>query len=310
MAGRDQKRGKKGGLPPGKMTSPVYLQKILQEKKLRPRRSLGQHFLIDENILHKIVDAAGLTGDDLVIDIGAGPGALSLLLAEQAAGVIAVEWDAGLAAVLQEQARLRKIDNLAVVAGDVRRLDLAQVSGAHWGAKVSGGEKTGPAVKIVANLPYYLVTPLLFQLLQGQLPLKLLVLMVQFEVAARIVAPPGGKDYGLLSILCQFYTKPRLLFKVSRHVFYPAPRVGSAVVALEPLPAPAVEIQHQEAFWQIVRAAFQKRRKTILNALDGVGDHSKAAWKKKLLARGIAPRRRGETLTLGEFANLSEMFYN
>ncbi len=310
MIDSEKKGSKKERTSIGKMTSPVYLQKILQEKKLRPRRSLGQHFLIDENILKKIVDAAGLTGEDLVIDIGAGPGALSFLLAERAAGVIAVEWDAGLAAVLKEQACLRKVDNLSVVTGDVRRLDLAQVSRTHWGTKFSGKEHADLAVKIVANLPYYLVTPLLFQLLQGQLPLKLLVLMVQFEVAERIIALPGGKDYGLLSVLCQFYTKPRLLFKVSRHVFYPAPRVGSAVVALEPLLFPAVRIQHEEAFWQIVRAAFQKRRKTILNALAGVGDFNKAAWEKMLLAQGIAPQRRGETLTLGEFANLSEMFYN
>lgn len=310
MAGSEKKGAKEGRLSPGKITSPLYLQKILREKNLRPRRSLGQHFLIDENILRKIADAAELTRDELVIDIGAGPGALSLLLAEQAAGVIAVEWDVGLADLLKEQAHLRKIDNLAVVVGDVRRMDLEQVAHEHWSKTAPGGKKEGPLVKIVANLPYYLVTPLLFQLLQGGLPLKLLVLMVQFEVAERIIAAPGGKDYGLLSILCKFYTKPRLLFKVSRHVFYPLPRVGSAVVALETLPAPAVSVRHEEAFWQIVRAAFQKRRKTILNALAGVGNRGKGGWEKILLAQGIAPQRRGETLTLGEFANLSEMFYN
>lgn len=310
MAGGTKKRGKKEGLSPGKMTSPLYLQKILREKNLRPRRSLGQHFLVDENVLQKIVAAAELTGDELVIDIGAGPGALSFLLAEQAVGVIAVERDAGLAGLLDEQARLRKIDNIAVVTGDVRRMDLALVLSELRAAKFTGREKDDPPVKIVANLPYYLVTPLLFQLLQGSLPLKLLVLMVQFEVAGRIIAPPGGKDYGLLSVLCRFYTDPRFLFKVSPHVFYPPPRVGSAVVALEPLTAPAVKIRHEEIFWQIVRAAFQKRRKTILNALDGVGSRSKADWEKILLAGGIVPQRRGETLTLSEFANLSEMFYN
>jgi 16S rRNA (adenine1518-N6/adenine1519-N6)-dimethyltransferase len=309
MASGEKGRGKKEALSPGKVTSPLYLQKILREKNLRPRRSMGQHFLIDGNILEKIVVAAELTKDDLVIDIGAGPGALSFFLAEKAAGVIAVEWDSGLVGLLKDQTRLRKIDNLAVVEGDVRRLDLYKISREHWGERISGG-KEDRSVKIVANLPYYLVTPLLFQLLQGMLPLKLLVLMVQFEVAERMIAAPGGKDYGLLSILCQYYTKPRFLFKVSRHVFYPPPKVGSAVVALEPLPTPAENIRNEEAFWQIVRAAFQKRRKTILNALDGVGNRGKGDWEKFLLEKGISPQRRGETLTLRDFANLSEMFYN
>jgi 16S rRNA (adenine1518-N6/adenine1519-N6)-dimethyltransferase len=309
MASGEKGRGKKEALSTGKVTSPLYLQKILREKNLRPRRSMGQHFLIDGNILEKIVVAAELTKDDLVIDIGAGPGALSFFLAEKAAGVIAVEWDSGLVGLLKDQTRLRKIDNLAVVEGDVRRLDLYKISREHWGERISGG-KEDRSVKIVANLPYYLVTPLLFQLLQGMLPLKLLVLMVQFEVAERMIAAPGGKDYGLLSILCQYYTKPRFLFKVSRHVFYPPPKVGSAVVALEPLPTPAENIRNEEAFWQIVRAAFQKRRKTILNALDGVGNRGKGDWEKFLLEKGISPQRRGETLTLREFANLSEMFYN
>jgi 16S rRNA (adenine1518-N6/adenine1519-N6)-dimethyltransferase len=309
MASGEKGRGKREALSPGKVTSPHYLQKILREKNLRPRRSMGQHFLIDGNILEKIVVAAELTKDDLVIDIGAGPGALSFFLSEKAAGVIAVEWDSGLVGLLKEQTRLRRIDNLTVVEGDVRRMDLYKLSREHWGEKFSGGKENRP-VKIVANLPYYLVTPLLFQLLQGRLPLKLLVLMVQFEVAERMIAAPGGKDYGLLSILCQYYTKPRLLFKVSRHVFYPPPKVGSAVVSLEPLPTPAENIRNEEAFWQIVRAAFQKRRKTILNALDGVGNCGKGDWEKFLLEKGISPRRRGETLTLREFANLSEMFYN
>lgn len=293
----------------GKVTSPTYLKKILRRGNLRPRRSLGQHFLIDGNILQKIVEAAGLTAGDLVIDIGAGPGALSFPLAEKAAGVIAVELDAGLAALLREQAASRGLANLVVVEGDVRRLDLYEISRKHWGDKIFA-EEEGKTVKIVANLPYYLVTPLLFLLLQGRLPLQRLVLMVQFEVAVRMTAAPGGKEYGLLSVLCQYYTEPSLLFKVSRHVFYPSPAVDSAVVLLEPLPAPAVSVPAEGFFWQIVRAAFQKRRKTILNALAGVGGHSKSDWEKFLIEKGISSRRRGETLSLEEFANLSEMFYN
>ncbi len=305
----EQNRAKQSKAGWGKVTSPAYLKKILRGKNLRPRRSLGQHFLVDGNILAKIIEAAELTAEDLVIDIGAGPGALSFPLAEEAAGVIAVEWDAGLAGLLREQATLRGLDNLLVVEGDVRRLDLYQISREHWGEKISG-EKVGKAVKIVANLPYYLVTPLLFQLLQGRLAPQRLVLMVQLEVARRILAAPGGKEYGLLSVLCQYYTKPRLYFKVSRHVFYPPPAVDSALVLLEALPKPAVKIADEKIFWEIVRAAFQKRRKTILNALEDVGGYSRNDWEKLLLKKGISSRRRGETLTLEEFANLSKMFYN
>ncbi|RJX26111.1 MAG: 16S rRNA (adenine(1518)-N(6)/adenine(1519)-N(6))-dimethyltransferase RsmA [Dethiobacter sp.] len=307
----DKEHGKadKGDLQQKKVTSPAYLKTILQERNLSPRRSMGQNFLVDDNILEKIISAATLHENDLVIDIGAGPGALSLAMAGKVAGVIAVEWDEGLSALLQEQALMRGLNRLHVVKGDVRRLDLDRICREKWGEILCGGAAAGE-LKVVANLPYYLITPLLFKLLQGRLPIKLLVVMVQLEVARRILAVPGGKEYGVLSVLCRYYTEPRLLFKVSRHVFFPSPEVDSAVVLLDVLGEPPVKVKDKGLFWKIVRAAFQKRRKTILNALHGLGDLSKGDWEKILQKCGISPMQRGETLSLDEFANLSEMFYN
>lgn len=314
---------KTGGAIYPKVTSLSYLKKILKEKNLHPRRSLGQHFLIDENILEKIIAAASLQKEDLVIDIGAGPGALSLAMAPAVAGVLAVEQDAGLAAVLKEQASLRGLHNLYVVQGDIRRLPLGEICRENFKGLPSfpsspdlppGEPSASPApaeVKVVANLPYYLITPLLFKLLQGkEVKIKLLVLMVQLEVARRITALPGGKQYGLLSVLCRYYTRPQLLFKVSPHVFFPPPEVDSAVVALHVHEAPPVKVKEELFFWQIVKAAFQKRRKTILNALNGLGGTGREAWERLLQEAGIDPMRRGETLSLDEFANLCEIFYN
>ena len=291
-----------------KITSPSVLKQMLRERGLSPRRAQGQHFLVDENILEKILQAAALGMDDLVIDIGAGPGALSLSMAQRVNGVIAIEQDRGLAALLREQARLRGLANVTVIEGDVRRLDLESLcrvpETGHSSAQIQG------KVKVVANLPYYLTTPLLFQLLQGNCRPAMLVLMVQLEVARRMLADPGSKDYGTLTVLCRYYCRGSLLFKVSRHVFYPQPAVDSAVVLLETLPSPSVTVSDEALFWRIVRAAFQKRRKTLLNALDGVADRSRPEWELVLARAGIAPGRRGETLSPDEFAKMVELLYN
>ncbi len=298
--------GRRGptSLPP--LTSPSYLTEELKERGLHPRKRMGQHFLVDDNILQKIISAAEFDRGDRVIDIGSGPGALSLALAKRAAGVIAVEWDRGLAAFLRDQARQRGVSNLRVVEGDVRRLDLERLCREVWGEK----HLAGKSLKVVANLPYYLTTPLLFQLLQGSLHIELSVLMIQLEVARRILAEPGSKDYGLLSVLCQFYTEPKFLFKVSKKVFYPPPEVDSAVVLLRRLPVPSVSVLDEESFFQVVRAAFLKRRKTLLNALEGLGGLGKRDWENILAGAGISPKLRGESLSLEEFAKISDMFYN
>lgn len=305
------KEGKINAIQGGRQViSPSYLAKILREKGLAPRRSQGQHFLVDENIRERILAAASLSGNDYVLDIGAGPGALSLAMVDRVAGVIAIEQDRGLVELLKEEADIRGLGGLKIIQGDVRRLDLEELCWQHWGGAVPGRKLAMLNIKVVANLPYYLTTPLLFQLLQSRLPLKSLVLMVQLEVARRINAEAGQKDYGLLTVLCQYYTKPSFLFKVSRGVFMPRPAVDSAVVLLEPGARPNVQVSEETLFWEIARAAFQKRRKTILNALDGVAAQGKAQWKELLKKADIEPGCRGETLKLAEFAKLSEILYN
>ena len=294
----------------GKITSKSNLKKLFNEKNLNPRKLMGQHFLVDENILQKIISAAGIAPGDKVIDIGAGPGALSLELCRMGCSVIAIEWDRGLADLLREQANLKEFQDIHVVEGDVRRMNLEDIGANFWGEEVIRGGEKGKNIKVVANLPYYLTTPLLFQLLQGKLNLELLVLMVQLEVARRIQASPGTKDYGVLSLLCSYYTSPQLLFKVSRNVFFPTPEVDSAVVLLEVLSLPRVHVKDEQIFWTIVRSAFQKRRKIILNALSGSIGVEKEKWKQLLQKARISAERRGETLSLNEFANLCDIFYN
>ncbi|HAP31541.1 MAG TPA: hypothetical protein DCQ14_00575, partial [Firmicutes bacterium] len=177
-----------------KITSPSVLRQMLRKRGLSPRRAQGQHFLVDENILKKILQAAALGKEDLVIDIGAGPGALSLSMAQRVNGVIAIEQDRGLAAFLREQARLRGLANLTVIEGDVRRLDLEALCRMPQIGRRAAQREIQEKVKVVANLPYYLTTPLLFQLLQGNCRPALLVLMVQLEVARRMLAEAGSKD--------------------------------------------------------------------------------------------------------------------
>jgi len=303
-------------IPEKRITSPAYLAKVLQERGLAPRRAQGQHFLVDDNIQGKILRAAALEETDLVLDIGAGPGALALTMAEQTAGVIAIEQDGGLVELLRDQAARRGLERLHIVEGDVRRMDLAEICREHFGREEGREDekpsKESPSVKIVANLPYYLTTPLLFQLLQGSLPIKLLVIMVQLEAARRMTAEAGQKDYGTLTLLCRYYANPQLLFKVPRGVFYPPPAVDSAVVLLDILPRPAVKVASEDLFWHIIKAAFQKRRKTILNALDGtLGQEKGKVFLGEMLKEAeIDPKRRGETLTLEEFAKLAEILYN
>jgi len=307
-------KSKEESIPEKRITSPAYLAKVLQERGLSPRRAQGQHFLVDDNIQGKILRAAALEETDLVLDIGAGPGALALAMAEKTAGVIAIEQDGGLVELLKDQTALRGIERLQIVKGDVRRLNLPEICRELFGCEFNHEEENPsnkpPSVKVVANLPYYLTTPLLFQLLQGALPLKLLVIMVQLEAARRMTAEAGQKDYGLLSILCRYYTIPRLLFKVPRNVFYPPPAVDSAVVLLDVLPRPAVTVASEDLFWQIAKTAFQKRRKTILNALDGTLGLGKDILGELLEKAEIDPKRRGETLFLEEFAKLAEILYN
>jgi len=253
-----------------------------------PRRSLGQHFLIDKNIVHKIVRLAELQPGETVLEIGPGRGILTEALLDSSGLVVAVELDAALCAHLR--ATLGRRSNFRLVEGDALTFDYAQVPSPFL---------------VVANLPYYVSTPLLFRLLEDRRRIDRLVLMLQEEVVARLAAAPGGKDYGALSIAAQFYCEVRQAFRVPPTCFRPKPQVGSAVVVLTPLPKPRVSVADEAFFFRIVRAGFAHRRKALPNSLRDEGFEG-APTAAALKQAGIDPRRRAETLSIEEFAALTD----
>jgi 16S rRNA (adenine1518-N6/adenine1519-N6)-dimethyltransferase len=252
----------------------------------RPKKALAQHFLRDPGILAKIVEAAGLTPEDTVLEIGPGPGDMTALLGERVRRVVAVEIDHALCDHLRE--RFAATPRIEIVQGDILEYPLMPLG----------------RFKVVANIPYYLTAPILFHLLghRGQIPS--LTLLLQKEVARRIVAPPGGKEYGALSVAVQFYTEARLCFTVAAGSFTPAPKVDSAVVHLAVRAKPAVSVRDEALFFRIVRAAFGQRRKTLRNALKPL--FSEETLARAFAATGIIPTRRGETLSLEEFGLLAD----
>ena len=253
-----------------------------------PRRSLGQHFLIDKNIVHKIVRLAELQPGETVLEIGPGRGILTDALLDSSGLVVAVELDAALCAHLR--ATLGRRSNFRLVEGDALTFDYAQVPSPFL---------------VVANLPYYVSTPLLFRLLEDRRRIDRLVLMLQEEVVARLAAAPGGRDYGALSIAAQFYCEVRQAFRVPPTCFRPKPQVGSAVVVLTPLPKPRVSVADEAFFFRVVRAGFAHRRKALPNSLRDEGFEG-APTAAALEQAGIDPRRRAETLSIEEFAALAD----
>ncbi|NLM95518.1 MAG: 16S rRNA (adenine(1518)-N(6)/adenine(1519)-N(6))-dimethyltransferase RsmA [Firmicutes bacterium] len=260
---------------------------ILEKYGLQPKKALGQNFLIDRNIRDKIVDAAAITGEDVVLEIGPGVGTLTEELARRASRVIAVELDGGLVRVLRDRLPPERV---AVVEGDVLALDLPSLLG------------EGSPIKIVANLPYYITSPIIFRLLEWP-RWEMMVIMVQGEVADRLVAGPGTKAYGSLSAAVALHARAEILFRVSRRVFYPQPQVDSAVVRLLPRRDLEVDLQGPSL---LIRAAFGQRRKTLANALAAApwNPLSKEETEKVLLAAGIDPLRRGESLRPEDFLRL------
>jgi len=253
-----------------------------------PRRSLGQHFLIDKNIVHKIVRLAELQPGETVLEIGPGRGILTEALLDSSGLVVAVELDAALCAHLR--ATLGRRSNFRLVEGDALTFEYAQVPSPFL---------------VVANLPYYVSTPLLFRLLEDRRRIDRLVLMLQEEVVARLAAAPGGRDYGALSIAAQFYCEVRQAFRVPPTCFRPKPQVGSAVVVLTPLRKPRVSVADEAFFFRIVRAGFAHRRKALPNSLRDEGFEG-ALTAAALEQAGIDPRRRAETLSIEEFAALAD----
>jgi len=253
-----------------------------------PRKSLGQHFLIDKNIVHKIVRLAELQPGETVLEIGPGRGILTEALLDSSGLVVAVELDAALCARLRTT--LGRRSNFRLIEGDALACEYAQVPSPFL---------------VVANLPYYVSTPLLFRLLEERQRIDRLVLMLQEEVVARLAAAPGGKDYGALTIAAQFYCEVRRAFRVPPTCFRPKPGVGSAVVVLTPLAKPRVSVTDEAFFFRVVRAGFAHRRKALLNSLRDEGFEG-APTAAALEQAGIDPRRRAETLRLEEFATLAD----
>lgn len=274
------------------IASPQVTNHILHRFKLRADKKLGQNFLIDANIVNNIVAAAELSSKDTVLEVGPGIGTLTQGLAQSGANVVAVELDKRLLPVLDTT--LDGYDNVRIVNGDILQVDIMQTVGTD-------------NFKVCANLPYYITTPIIFALLEKKLPMERLVAMVQKEVAERMAAKPGGKDYGALSVAIQYYTEPQIAFLVPPSSFIPAPAVDSAVIVCKRRAKPPVEVCDEDLFFRIVKAAFSLRRKMLSNSLKNMGIKSEQTAKWLNLA-GIDSKRRAETLTLEEFARLTNTF--
>lgn len=274
------------------IASPQVTNHILHRFKLRADKKLGQNFLIDEDIVRRIVEAAELTPADKVLEVGPGIGTLTQGLAESGADVVAVELDKRLLPVLA--VTLEGYDNVRIVNGDILKVDIMQEVGAE-------------NFKVCANLPYYITTPIIFALLEKRLPMERLVAMVQKEVAERMAAQPGGREYGALSVAIQYFTEPEIAFIVPPSSFIPAPAVDSAVIVCRRRKQPPVQVCDEALFFRVVKAAFSMRRKMLNNALKNMGISSEQCAKWLELA-GIDGKRRGETLTLEDFAALTNTF--
>ena len=273
---------------------------ILNKYGFNFQKKFGQNFLIDTHVLEKIIRAAEITKDDCVLEIGPGIGTMTQYLCENAGKVIAVEIDKNLIPILTEDT-LASYDNVKVINSDVLKLDLK---------KLAEEENGGRPIKVVANLPYYITTPIIMGLFEAGVPLASITVMVQKEVADRMQAKPGGKDYGALSLAVQYYADPYIAANVPPNCFMPRPNVGSAVIRLTLHEKPPVEAADEKLMFKLIRASFAQRRKTLINGLTNSPElnFSKEEVTKVLEDCGHAPTVRGETLTLEQFAELANAF--
>ncbi len=286
-----------------KLYSPATVRQVIDKYKFTFQKNLGQNFLVDGNIVNKIVDAASLGSEDTVLEIGAGIGTLTSALADRAGKVVVIEIDKNLQPVLAET--LSGYTNIDMFWGNALKTDFDTLVEEKTQGQYG---KNGRPFKVVANLPYYITTPLLMHALENRFNISLMILMVQKEVAERITAAPGSKDYGALTLGVNYYSDPQQVMKVPRKVFMPQPDVESVVVRLIPRKNPPASVENEQAFFLVVRAAFGQRRKTLLNALSSLGvDKNKIGL--MLPDLGIDPGRRGETLSFEEFARVSNSLH-
>lgn len=277
-----------------RLSSHKATMEIVKKHEFRFNKSLGQNFLIDDNIIDKIISGSGVKDGDKVIEVGPGIGTLTREIAARADKVMAVEIDKNLIPILKDT--MEDYENFNVVNEDIIKADIKGLVEEH----LDGGP-----VKLIANLPYYITTPIIMRFLEEGINVTDIVVMVQKEVAERMNASPGGKDFGALSVAVQYYCDTEIIAKVPRHMFVPQPNVDSIVIALRVRGEKKYDVDNEELFFKVVKAAFGQRRKTLLNSISSMGVLDKKVVSQILLESNIDEKRRGETLSLDEFAVLS-----
>lgn len=281
-----------------KLSNPQKTIEIIKKHEFSFQKKFGQNFLIDSHVLDKIIMAAEITKEDFVLEIGPGIGTMTQFLAEAAGKVLAVEIDRMLIPILEET--LQEYQNVEIIHADVMKLDIR---------KIVEEKNGGKPVKVVANLPYYITTPIIMGLLEKRVPVESITVMVQKEVAQRMQASPGTKDYGALSLAVQYYCEPYLAANVPPNCFMPRPKVGSAVIRLTRHENPPVKTEQEELMFRLIRASFNQRRKTLAN---GLNNSPELQFSREQIAKAIEEAHlpasvRGETLTLEQFARLADL---
>ena len=277
------------------LSNPTYTKAVLEAHGFSFQKKFGQNFLIDGNILNEIIDSAGITKDDFVLEIGPGIGTMTQRLCEEAREVVAVEIDTTLIPILDDT--LSSYKNWEVINQDILKVDINAL------AREKNG---GKPIKVVANLPYYITTPIIMGLFESHVPLESITIMVQKEVADRMQEGPGSKEYGALSLAVQYYSNPRIVCEVPPSCFMPQPNVTSTVITLKCHEKPPVQCD-EDLLFKIVRASFNQRRKTLQNGLSNGTHFSKEVIAEAIEEAGFSPTVRGETLSLEDFANLTNI---
>ena len=280
-----------------KLGNPKNTIEVIQKYQFAFQKKFGQNFLIDPHVLDKIIGAAGVTKEDMVLEIGPGIGTMTQYLAEAAGKVVAVEIDNNLIPILKET--LADYDNITIINEDILKVDIKKLAEEYNG---------GRPIKVVANLPYYITTPIIMGLFESNVPIDNITVMVQKEVAERMQAEPGTKEYGALSLAVQYYAKPYLAANVPPNCFMPRPNVGSAVIRLDCLNRVPIEVSDEKLMFRLIRASFNQRRKTLQNGLANSPElsFSKEEIKSALEAMELSPTIRGEKLSLAQFAALAD----
>lgn len=281
--------------------NPTNTLEILKKYNFSFQKKFGQNFLIDTNILESIIEGAEVSKDDFVLEIGPGIGTMTQYLCEAAREVVAVEIDTALIPILEDT--LKEYKNVTIINEDILKLDINKLAAEHNNNK---------PIKVVANLPYYITTPIIMGLFESHVPIESITIMVQKEVADRMQVGPGTKDYGALSLAVQYYARPEIILNVSSNCFMPKPNVGSSVIRLVKHKNPTVQVENETLMFQVIRASFNQRRKTLVNGLKNSSgiSFSKEQIQESIQEMNLSSSIRGEALTLEQFAQLSNILNN